>query len=176
MINFEKNSFDTQFELSKEYYLKNLDFVNWYRYYFIVKEVIDSSFQNVLEVGVGSGIVKNILKPLVKTYITMDINKKLSPDIVANVLEFQEKLIDKFDCVIIADVVEHLPFDCLERVLLNIKSYLVSNGKIIITIPHRRSNFLFMGPTYVPHVLTVPTGFLSPRASYRRFIKKKRYG
>ncbi len=30
-----------------------------------------------------------------------------------------------------------------------------------------------MSPTNKPHVFTVPTGFLSPGAFYRRFIKRK---
>lgn len=169
----EHREFNRQFELDSEYYTKNIDFINWYRYYFIIKEVIDSSWQNILEVGVGNGIVKKCLKPLVKGYTTMDINPKLAPDIVADVLHPQEELIDKFDCAIIADVVEHMPFDCLEKALANLRLYLCEGGEVIITIPHRRSNFLFMSPTYVPRVFTVPTGFLSFGAFYRRFIKRR---
>lgn len=172
-MNNSKIIFNEQFKLEKDYYIKNLDFINWYRYYHIIKAVIDSKINNIIEVGTGSGIVKNCLKPIVKNYTVMDINSKLNPDIIADVKEKKMELENKFDCVIIADVVEHLPFDDLKIILNNLYLYLEKNGELLITIPHRRSNFLFMSPTYIPHVFTVPTGFLSFGGFYRRFIKRK---
>ena len=166
-------TFDAQFSFNQDYYLKSLDFLNWYRYFFIIKEVIDRKSGDILEVGTGNGMVKNCLAPLVSSYRTLDINEKLGVDIVADVRVAQEEIIEKFDCAIIADVLEHLPFKDLGLTLKNICSYLRPGGVLLATIPHRQSNFLYMTPTQVPHVVTVPTGFLSPGAFYRRFIKRK---
>jgi predicted SAM-dependent methyltransferase len=129
---------------------------------------------DVLEIGTGSGIVKNCLRPLVKNYVVLDINPKLKPDLVGDVRAYQSGLENNCDCVIIADVLEHLPFCDFEKSLKHIYSYLKREGKLLMTIPHRRSHFLFMTPMQIgPWVFTVPTGFLSLAAFYRRFIRRK---
>lgn len=168
-----KNSFDSQFYLEKDYFLKQLDFLNWYRYFFIIKDAINFMPNTILEIGVGSGIVKSCLQPIVKKYTVLDINPKLQPDIMADLRDYQVILENKFDCIIAADVLEHMPFSDLKINLKNIYNYLKNEGKALITIPHRRSHFLFMTPRQIPHVITVPTGFLSPGAFYRRFIKRR---
>lgn len=167
------NDFDSQFNLDKEYYFKHLDFLCWYRYFFIIREVIDLNSRTLLEIGPGHGIVKSCLQPIVEKYQTMDINAELKPDILADMREFKPALKQRFDCIIASDVLEHIPFSDIKMVCSNIFNYLMPGGKAIITIPHRRSNFLFMTPSYKPHVFTVPTGFLSPGAFYRRFIKRR---
>jgi SAM-dependent methyltransferase len=169
----DEYNYDNQFNLGQDYYLKQLDFLNWYRYYFIIKAVIDFMPNNILEIGIGSGIVKNCLKQIVNDYMVLDINPKHKPDIVADVRDYQIELENKYDCVIIADILEHIPFCDFVNSLRNIYLYLKNGGKAIITIPHRRSNFLFMTPTQKPCVVTIPTGFLSPGGFYRRFIKRK---
>jgi len=164
---------DNQFHYEQSYYLKQLDFLNWYRYFFIIKEVVDFMPNNILEIGTGSGIVKSCLQHLVESYTVLDINPKLRPNILGDLRDYKIELENEFECVIIADVLEHIPFSDVEKSLTNIYSYLKNGGEALITIPHRRSNFLFMTPLCKPHVITVPTGFLSPGAFYRRFIKRK---
>jgi 2-polyprenyl-3-methyl-5-hydroxy-6-metoxy-1,4-benzoquinol methylase len=92
----ELDNFYAQFSLAQDYYLKQLDFLNWYRYYFIIREVIDVRPKHILEIGAGSGIVKNCLQPIVEQYIVMDINPKLNPDIYSDIRErkkgFREKV------------------------------------------------------------------------------------
>lgn len=167
------NAFNRQFSLSRDYYLRQLDFLNWFRYYHLIKDVLRLGVLDVLEIGTGSGMVRNCLKPLVRDYLVLDINSHLSPDVVADVRVPQPKLLGSFDCVIAADVLEHLPFADLAVAAANLCTYLKPGGHALVTIPHRRSNFLFMSPTQVPHVFTMPTGFLSPGAFYRRFIKRQ---
>lgn len=165
--------FDEQFSLSRDYYLGQIDFLNWFRYYHLVKDVLSLAAADVLEIGTGSGLLRNCLKPLLRDYLVLDINPNLFPDVVADVRTLQSALMGRFDCVIAADVVEHMPFKDLATVAHNLHAYLKPGGYALITIPHRQSNFLFMSPRQVPHVFTVPTGFLSPGAFWRRFIKRK---
>lgn len=165
--------FCNQFSLTRDYYLDKLDFLNWYRYYHLVKDVLNIGVSDILEIGTGAGIVRNCLKPIVKNYCVLDINPNLSPDVVADVRVRQTELAGRFDCVIAADVLEHLPFADLQPACANLFAYLRPGGRALITVPHRQSNFLFMTPTQVPHVFAVPTGFLSPGAFFRRFIKRK---
>lgn len=169
----ETNTFESQFSLKRDDYLNNLDFLNWYRYFFIIKFVIDFMPKNILEVGAGSGIVKSCLHPIVKQYTVIDVNPALEPDIVSDVRQFQKELQNRFDCIICADVLEHFPFNDFLKSISNIFSYLLNRGIAIITIPHRQSNFLFMTPAQKPHVIGIPSGLLSPGGFYRRFIKRK---
>ncbi len=159
--------------LEKDYYLKQLDFLNWYRFFFIIKEIIALRPKSILEIGEGSGIIKKIIEPLVEKYETMDVNEKLSPTYLNDVRNLKLELKEKYDCIIAADILEHIPFDNLEKALANLYAYLKKDGKALITIPHRASNFLLMTPTQIPRAFRVPTGFLSPGAFYRRFIKRK---
>lgn len=167
------DKFNEQFSFQSDYYLNQLDFLNWFRYYHLIKDVLALKTIDLMEVGTGAGIVRNCLEPHVSSYTTLDINKDLSPDILSDVREYLPEIKDKFDCVIAADVLEHLPFSDLKKAATNLHDYLKSGGHALITIPHRQSNFLFMSPTQIPHVFTVPTGFLSIGAFYRRFIKRK---
>lgn len=169
----QNNNFVDQFILERNYYLESLDFLNWFRYYHLVKEVLRLGPADVLEIGTGSGLVRNCLKPLVRDYKVLDINPKLLPDVLADVRASQPELVERFDCIMAADVLEHLPFADLAVVGANLFAWLRPGGHALITIPHRQSNFLFMSPTQVPKVITVPTGFLSLGAFYRRFIKRK---
>lgn len=166
-------SFQDQFSLQRSYYLENLDFLNWFRYYYLIKDVLAIKVDSILEVGSGSGLVKNCLKPLINTYKVIDINPELDPEILSDIRIHQDDLVGIFDCVIAADVLEHIPFADLRATCENIYSYLRPGGLALITIPHRQSNFLFMSPRQIPRVITVPTGFLSIGAFYRRFILRK---
>lgn len=167
------DNFNEQFSFRPDYYLKQLDFLNWYRYYHLIKDVLAIKASDLMEVGTGAGMVRNCLEPLVTSYTTLDINKELSPDFLLDVREPLTELNKKFDCAIAADILEHLPFSDMKIAMKNLYDYLKPGGHALITIPHRQSNFLFMTPTQIPHVFTVPTGFLSLGAFYRRFIKRK---
>lgn len=167
------NNFEAQFSLKREYYLENLDFLNWFRYYHLIKDVLSLRPSTLLEIGTGDGMVRNCLNPVINEYKVLDINPNLTPDIVADVRDPQLDLSMRFDCIVAADVLEHLPFDDLPKACQNLYNYLKPGGHALITIPHRQSNFLFMSPTQTPHVFTVPTGFLSFGAFWRRFIKRK---
>jgi hypothetical protein len=165
--------FEDQFSLPKEYYLNSLDFLNWYRFFYLVKDTLRLGSKKILEVGSGSGFVKSCLEPHSKKYLVMDINERLNPDILQDVREKNRSLNKSFDTIIIADVLEHLPFEDLEKTISNLYGYLIKDGFMLVTIPHRQSNFLFMSPNQIPRPFLVPTGFLSLGAFYRRFISRK---
>ena len=148
--------FDEQFQRERAEYLQDMDFCDWFRYWFIVREIIGSQSSVVLDVGAGCGIVKNCLQPIVERYVTMDVSSALAPDILADVREFRPELKGSFDYIIIAEVLEHIPFAEVERVCGNLFAYLVPSGKILVTIPHQRYSFLFVIPTIEPYILTIP--------------------
>ena len=164
---------DRQFKLSQEKFLAKLDIINWYRYFFILKELTRLKPKTILEIGPGEGSIKRVFEPFVYQYATMDINPNLSPDFVGDVRTPIPDAREKFDAVVAADILEHIPFEDLGTALINIRACLCLGGHALITIPHRASYFLWMDPRYIPKVIRIPTGFLSPGAFYRRFIKRK---
>lgn len=164
---------DNQFQLTRNYYLNNLDFLNWYRYFAIIKAVLTLKPSTILELGVGDGLLKNSLEPLIQSYKVLDINPRLNPDFLSDVRKFIADLKESTDLIIAADIFEHLPFNDLDGAIGNVFRYLKPGGSALVAIPHRASYFLFMTPTQKPRVIAVPTGFLSWGAFYRRFIKRK---
>lgn len=165
--------FERQFSVSPQFYLNGLDFLVWYRFFFLLKDALRLAPQDVLEVGGGSGFLRRCLEPEVARYQTMDINPHLAPEILQDVRVPCEVLRGRFDLVIAADVLEHIPFADLPQVIANLKATVRPGGHALITIPHRQSNFLFMGPAQIPRVMAVPTGFLSIGAFWRRFIRRR---
>ncbi len=145
-----KFNFEDQFDWNKEIFLDKIDFLNWYRYFAILKKLIEIKPKIVLEIGAGEGTIKNVFEKFTKKYQTMDINEKLKPDYLGKIQETNKDLFNKFDCIIAADILEHIPFEDLEKSLKNIFDYLKTGAYTLITIPHRASYFLLMTPTYKP--------------------------
>ena len=164
---------ERQFTLTPKDLLKKLDFLNWYRFFFIIKELARLEPKTILEVGPGEGTVRRVFEPYVERYAVIDVNPRLSPYFSGDIRTRFKEAEEKFECLIAADILEHIPFEDLPKAAQNIFSYLTPNGHALITIPHRASNFLWMTPTQTPHAFRVPTGFLSPGAFYRRFVKRK---
>lgn len=166
-----KSDFNSQFSMSHEDHLKGLDVDNWYRFFFVIKEVITLRPRSVLEIGAGNKIVKNCLDEFVADYKVMDINPGLKPDFVCDLRDFQPSLEGKFDCIICTDVLEHIPFKDLDKSLENFYRYLNKNRKAIITIPHKGHHFLFILSNKA-YSFALPL-WISPEGFYSRFIKKK---
>lgn len=162
-----------QFSLKKEDYISKLDFLNWYRFFFLLKEMEAHAASTILEVGPGEGTLQKLFSERTTRYDTLDVNRALSPTYIGDIREKINAIANSYDCVIAADILEHIPYSDLPRALENIHMYLKNSGIALITIPHRASNFLFMSPTNIPHAFRIPTGFLSPGSFYRRFIKRK---
>ncbi len=164
---------DKQFRLTPTEFLAKLDIINWYRYFYITKTLTELKPRSVLEIGAGEGTIKRIFEPFAPKYATMDVNPKLKPDFLNDVRNRLKEIEGKFDVIIAADILEHIPFKDLGGALRNLYAYLKPHGHGLITIPHRASYFLWMTPHYTPNVVRIPTGLLSWGAFYRRFIKRK---
>lgn len=130
--------FEDQWELDKSYYLEHTDFKDWMRYYCIIKDVLKYKPKSVLECGTGNDIVKNIISPTVKKYLTLDLNEKLKPDIVGDISTYYKDFDNQFDIIIACEILEHIPYGLLGKTIDNLVSYLNKDGKIIITLPLKR--------------------------------------
>jgi len=111
----------------------------WNAYWYQLREVLNKKPTSVLEVGVGSGVVKNYLKQENITVTTVDIDASLSPDIVASItkIPLPEKSVDVAVC---CQVLEHLPFEEVKIALQELRR--IAKSYIIISVPDARRMLL----------------------------------
>lgn len=101
-------------------------------YWHQINEVISLDPEKVLEIGIGNSFVSNYLKQRKIRVTTLDIDKRLNPDITGSVLElpFANK---SFDLVSCCQTLEHLPFKDFNKALSEI--FRVSKKHAIVSLP-----------------------------------------
>jgi ubiquinone/menaquinone biosynthesis C-methylase UbiE len=86
----------------------------------------------VLEVGPGSGHVTWLLRDWGRRVLTVDLDPTVCPELVCDVVRLP--LADaSVDCVLAAEVLEHLPFDELDDALRELRR--VTRDKVVVTLP-----------------------------------------
>lgn len=105
----------------------------WISFWYQIMEVTETKPKSVLEIGPGPGIVSQILKNMRMSVTSIDIDARLRPTAVADItkLPFADK---SFDCVLAAEVLEHIPFAEVGGALKDLTR--VSRKSIVITLPH----------------------------------------
>jgi hypothetical protein len=81
--------FDEQYTLDRRDYLAHLDFYTWTRHYHVFKDIGELVTGDLLEVGTGDGVVRRCVEPFVRSTTVMDINPRLQPDVLGNLLDPQ---------------------------------------------------------------------------------------
>lgn len=113
----------------------------WDNYWYQIQGVrMFDEARSVLEIGPGGKLVSAVLAKLGFFVKTLDINENIEPDYVASAdnLPITDK---SFDIVLAAEVLEHLPFDKVEKTLSEIKR--VSRMGAVISLPHSGYAFSF---------------------------------
>jgi SAM-dependent methyltransferase len=143
-------------DFDKKYYLDHLDFKDWIRYYEVLKSIYKYDCKRILEIGSGSGILTDLLRPD-HAFCLMDFNANLKPDIVGDVRGFYSSLSDNFDGIIACEILEHIEFSEVRPTLRNFYRYLKPNGKVFITVPHRNPfiSFISVFNTWYPKTIIV---------------------
>lgn len=101
-------------------------------YWHQINEVISVTPEKVLEVGIGNGFVSNYIKNRGIKVITLDIDKRLNPDIVGSVLELALPN-ESFDVVTCCEVLEHLAYKDFRKALSEM--FRVSKSRAIVSLP-----------------------------------------
>ena len=105
----------------------------WISYWHQIDEVLKLNPKTVLEIGIGNKTVSDYFKKQGLEVKTLDINKNLNPDFVADVLNMPLDN-NSFDAILCAEILEHLPFDNFEKALLELKR--VSRKYLVLSLPH----------------------------------------
>jgi ubiquinone/menaquinone biosynthesis C-methylase UbiE len=113
---------------------KYVDKERWNSFYHQIGEIINAEPKSILEVGVGSGISKCVLKDFLHyNYESMDIDEELYPDHTGSVLDmpFVDRQYDVIGCF---QVLEHLPFKDFEKAISEL--FRVANKAVILSLPN----------------------------------------
>lgn len=137
----------------------------WVSYYHQLDSVLADSPQNILEVGVGDGVMRDYLKNNTSiAYTSIDVAEDLHPDVVGSVtkMPFADA---SYDVVCAFEVLEHLPFEEFEKALSEIKR--VSRGRVVISLPHFGPPIQFM--LKVPFLRPIKIAVKIPYAQKHQF-------
>jgi len=72
--------------------------------------------QKILEIGIGTGLLSDLLKKRGWDLITLDIDEEKRPDIVGNAVDF-DYLANSIDVVLAFEIFEHIPYSTFEKVV-----------------------------------------------------------
>lgn len=105
----------------------------WVSYYHQLALVRCTKAKEVLEVGVGEGIVARELRNTGTAVTTVDIAEDLRPDVLGSVtaLPFAD---NSFDVVLAAEILEHIKYDDIPQALREIAR--VARTHAVISVPH----------------------------------------
>ncbi|MDH6459005.1 2-polyprenyl-3-methyl-5-hydroxy-6-metoxy-1,4-benzoquinol methylase [Fusobacterium sp. PH5-7] len=137
-ILFEERKLYMKKQVDKNYYLNFFQYVNkdtWNSYYQQIEEALKSKSSSVLIIGMGDGIVPKILRNYIKEVKTFDIAEDLEPDYIGNILDINEIIDKKYECIICCEVLEHLPFDKFEKCIEKLEK--ITAKKCIISLPQQ---------------------------------------
>lgn len=169
-------AFDTQYTLSPRQYLGQVDFYTWTRHFYLVRDLCALVQGEVLEVGTGDGVVRRCLQPLVRSYVVVDINPQLQPDVLADLRQPSpelQALAGRFDAVVATEVLEHIPFDELPHCLAQLHGLLRPGGLLFLTLPHRKGHMLVVTPRQRLLKWRFPVGLTSLSEAWNRFVRRR---
>lgn len=110
----------------------------WLSYFYQLALVRSARPHNVLEIGVGEGVVADTLKKEGISVTTCDIAPDLRPDVVGSIVSLPFKD-DEFDLVLAAEVLEHIRFEDVSQALREIRR--VSKKHAVVALPHAGYTF-----------------------------------
>ncbi len=114
--------------------------------YYDQKQVIFNALKNidnakVLEIGVGSGFLNEYLKKHRVNIKTFDIDSRLNPDYVGDLLNIHNLVNEKFDIIACFEVLEHLEFSDFENAIKNMQQ--MNPKYFLMSIPQSFLYFSF---------------------------------
>lgn len=165
--------FDDQYALDRRDYLAHLDFYTWTRHYHVFRDIGALVTGDLLEVGTGDGVVRRCAEPFVRSTTVMDINPRLHPDVLGNLLDRQPALEARFDAVVCTEVLEHIPFERFPTCLAHLRSFLRPGGLLFLTLPHRKGHMLVVTPRQRLLKWRFPVGLTSLGEAYNRFVRRR---
>lgn len=160
-MNNEEAKFEAKTQVSKEHY-NNTAYdhkARWLSYWYQIRAVLESKSKKILEIGLGNGLTTEYLRKQGVEVTTLDIDATLNPDLVGSITKISLPDLS-VDCVLAAEVLEHIPFSEFSEALREI--YRVSRDAAVISFPDSRRTLFYFGLKlpFIPRLdlfLKVPT-------------------
>lgn len=157
------------------------DYTVWrfVHYYQQISHILKLEPKRVLEIGPGDYTVTDFLQRKGIYVKTFDNDKELFPDYtgdIRNPLEINEK----FDLVLASEVLEHVDFKYVEKIIQNFYKVINVNGYLVISLPYSTVRIFPKRPDYGRVVSCegllytfVPFAWVYPIYGLYRFLFKK---
>lgn len=114
---------------------------------FLIEKLRALSFKSLMDVGTGDGrLVKDFSQALPGKRVfgvdysvhAIKLAQVLNPNCEFQALDiFSDDLEDKFDCLTLIEVFEHIPLDFAAGFAKRLGHYLNEGGDLLITVPHK---------------------------------------
>ena len=103
-------------------------------YFYQIDFARQANPKTVLEIGVGNGLVANYLKQTGYKVTTCDFDKRLKPDVVADIRDLGAIKDDSHDVVIACEILEHIPFSDVPTAVAELAR--IAKQRVIISVPY----------------------------------------
>lgn len=113
----------------------------WASFYYQMRTLLQLQPKEVLEIGVGNGVLREMSRLFGLTHLTMDISEHLKPDLVGSI-ESIPASDSSYDLVCAFEVLEHLPFDKFEPSLIELRR--VARKYVVLSLPHYGPSLRFL--------------------------------
>jgi len=104
-------------------------FISWWHQ---INEIVNFMPSSILEIGIGPGLVAYYLRRMGFKVTTMDIDKRLGPEVVGSVLAIPCSD-NAFDLVAAFQVLEHIPYEYFSEALCEI--HRVTKRYAVLSLP-----------------------------------------
>lgn len=134
-----KRKFDVQVDASEHYGASYDTFQRFSSYFYQIDFARAANPKTVLEIGIGNRLVADYLKRAGYKVTTCDFDKRLKPDVVADIRDLSAIKKDSHDVVIACEILEHIPFDDVPKALAELAR--VAKKRVVVSVPY--SSFTF---------------------------------
>ena len=146
-----RRDFDVQVD-SEEHYGASYDTLQRFTSYFYqIDFTRQADPKTVLEIGIGNRLVADYLQRAGYRVTTCDFDKRLKPDVVADIRDLSAIKSNSHDVVIACEILEHIPFADVPQALAELAR--VAKKRVVISIPYSSFTFELIGAvskTYGP--------------------------
>lgn len=102
---------------------------------------LGNQVNNILEIGIFNSLLTDLLKSNGYNVTTADVDPNLAPDVVLDLTTDFSLPKDKFDAIVLFQVLEHLPYEQSEQALKKLAQ--ATKKFLVISLPYNSQYFAF---------------------------------
>lgn len=116
-------------------YINKFRMVSYYNQARIVRALGKNEVKTILEVGIRNSLFSNLLKMENYEVTTADLEQEYHPDILLDLTTDFKLPEEKFDAIVLFQVLEHIPYENFEKSLTRLASF--TKKYIVISLPYQ---------------------------------------